>query len=76
MSDRTARVSPREIADFLATLRSRSTGDGVALLAWKSSLLDRIAQSTADPETHAVAEAARAELAAARSTEQHEAGGL
>ncbi|MDA0564934.1 hypothetical protein LG943_11450 [Streptomonospora sp. S1-112] len=76
MSDRTARVSPREIADFLAALRSRSAGDGAALLAWKSSLLDRIAQSTADPGTHAVAEAARAELAAARSSDDVEAGGL
>ena len=65
------RVSMRELGDFLTALRENPTATGEcdrsALLAWKSSLLDRIADQTTDPETRAVAAAARADLAAARA---------
>ncbi|MBB4933223.1 hypothetical protein F4561_004043 [Lipingzhangella halophila] len=72
MSERSPRA--REISDFLAALRHRTenpsgeTGSSVDLLAWKSSLLDRIAADSEDPETRVVAAEARADLAAARST--------
>ncbi|GAA1108836.1 hypothetical protein [Nocardiopsis composta] len=76
MADQPARVTAREIADFLAALKLRRpfdndgpgrTGEDAALLAWKASLLDRMAARTEDPETRATAAAARADLAAARA---------
>ncbi|PSK88733.1 hypothetical protein CLV63_12919 [Murinocardiopsis flavida] len=74
----------REISAFLTTLRHRTenrtlgvppaSGDA-DVLAWKSSLLDRIAAQTDDPETHQVAANARTQLDAARSAETR-GGGL
>ncbi|MUL43088.1 hypothetical protein FZ103_18275 [Streptomonospora sp. PA3] len=76
MSDQPARVSLREITEFMDAVRAHRTAafntgqprPDAALLAWKSSILDRIADQTADVETRAVADEARAELAALRST--------
>ncbi|GAA4899914.1 hypothetical protein [Streptomonospora salina] len=78
MSDPSTRVSPREIAEFMDAVRVHrntafNTGcphPDAALLAWKSSILDRIAAQTDDPGTRAVADEARAELAAARTDAQ------
>ncbi|MFB9803944.1 hypothetical protein, partial [Streptomonospora salina] len=75
MSDPSTRVSPREIAEFMDALRAHRNaafnGSGprpdAALLAWKSSILGRIADQTDDAETRAVADEARAELAALRA---------
>ena len=75
MSDQPARVSPREIASVLAVLRHGAPGDRVALLAWKSSLLERIADGIAatsqDREVRRqaglVAAVGRARLAAAHA---------
>ncbi|MFW5415474.1 hypothetical protein J0910_02275 [Nocardiopsis sp. CNT-189] len=69
------RVSVREITDFLAALREQQTAPSrsesargrLDVLAWKSSLLDRIAAQTTDAETRSVAAAARADLATARA---------
>ncbi|MBB4935599.1 hypothetical protein F4561_006493 [Lipingzhangella halophila] len=76
MSDQPARVSPREIAEFMDAARAHRNaafdgraGSNAALLAWKSSILDRIAAQTDDAETRTVADNARAELAAARAAE-------
>ncbi|WP_192826456.1 hypothetical protein [Nocardiopsis chromatogenes] len=76
MADQPERVSAREIADFLATLHEHrsvpatpaaSAASRVDILAWKASLLGRMATNTRDPETRATAAAARADLAAARA---------
>ncbi|CAM3696544.1 hypothetical protein [Nocardiopsis rhodophaea] len=76
MPEQPARVSLREITEFLAAVRElRHAGPSldpqrrIDLLERKSSILGRIAAHTTDPETHAVAAAARAELAAARAEE-------
>ncbi|MDT0304240.1 hypothetical protein [Streptomonospora wellingtoniae] len=77
MSDPSKRVSPREIAEFMDALRAHrnaafngsATRSDAALLAWKSSILGRIADQTDDVETRAVADEARAELAALRTKE-------
>ncbi len=69
----------REISDFLAALRHRSenpTGtDNADLVAWKFSLLDRIAADSADPEVHEVAEDARTQLDQARDDASGSGGG-
>jgi|SRR5690606_31288176 len=75
MAEQPVRVSAREITDFLAALREQQSAPSrsetargrLDVLAWKSSLLDRIAVQTSDPETRSVAAAARADLAAARA---------
>ncbi|GAB3453752.1 hypothetical protein GCM10027570_33200 [Streptomonospora sediminis] len=75
MSDQLARVSMREITAFMDALRAHRNAafnsgrpsPDAALLAWKSSILDRIAAQTTDAETRAVADQARADLAAARA---------
>ncbi|MBB6174702.1 hypothetical protein HNR23_004762 [Nocardiopsis mwathae] len=79
MSEQPARVSLREITDFLNHLRTHrpathdhapsAAASRLDLLAWKASILARIAAQTTDVETRAVAAAARAELAAARAEE-------
>ncbi|PSK99297.1 hypothetical protein CLV63_10318 [Murinocardiopsis flavida] len=72
------RPMAREISAFLAALRHRSecrtigsapSGDS-ALMAWKSSLLDRIAEQTRDTETRAVADNAQARLDSLRTQER------
>ncbi|GAA1755521.1 hypothetical protein [Streptomonospora arabica] len=83
MSGQPARVSLREITAFMDAVRAHRTAafngsaprPDAALLAWKSSILDRIADQTDDTETRAVADEARAELAALRSTDETESGG-
>ncbi|GAA4918767.1 hypothetical protein [Streptomonospora salina] len=74
MSHQSARVSIREITAFMDAVRAHRTAafngrpqPDAALLAWKSSILDRIAAQTDDTETNAVAEQARAELAQVRT---------
>ncbi|MDA2804584.1 hypothetical protein [Nocardiopsis suaedae] len=74
MAEQPARVSAREICDFLAALREHrwipaehEAASRVDILAWKASLLGRMAANTRDPETRATAAAARADLAAARA---------
>ncbi|MDA8372613.1 MAG: hypothetical protein M0026_22450 [Nocardiopsaceae bacterium] len=75
MSELSTRVSPREIAEFMDALRAHRntvfndsrTGPDAALLAWKSSILGRIADQTDDAETRVVADEASAELAALRA---------
>ncbi|TQN28328.1 hypothetical protein FHX37_3662 [Haloactinospora alba] len=64
----------REISRFLEELRSRSQRpvmaphqDNSDLLAWKTNLLERIADASEDPHTHVVAASARADLAAYRA---------
>ena len=82
MSEQPARVSIREITEFMDAMRAHRNaafnGSGprsdVALLAWKSSILDRIADQTTDAETRAVADEARADLAALRSTDEANGG--
>ncbi|WP_157036355.1 hypothetical protein [Streptomonospora alba] len=77
MSQQPARVSIREITAFMDAVRAHRTAifngsdprPDAALLAWKSSILDRIAAQTTDAETQAVADEARAELAAVRADE-------
>ncbi|MFD0772608.1 hypothetical protein ACFQZ2_01575 [Streptomonospora algeriensis] len=81
MSHQSARVSTREITAFMDAVRAHRTAafngsaprPDAALLAWKSSILDRIAAQTDDTETNAVAEQARAELDAVRAA--NEVGG-
>ncbi|WP_052810210.1 hypothetical protein [Streptomonospora alba] len=82
MSDPSTRVSPREITEFMDALRAHRntvfndsrTGPDAPLVAWKSSILDRIADQTDDAETRAVADEARAELAALRADEESGGG--
>ncbi|WP_156003064.1 hypothetical protein [Streptomonospora sp. PA3] len=77
MSELSMRVSPREIAEFMDALRAHRTAafngtpprPDAGLLAWRSSILDRIAAQTDDAQTRAVADEARAELAALRADE-------
>ncbi|QBI51942.1 hypothetical protein [Streptomonospora litoralis] len=75
MSQQPARVSIREITAFMDAVRAHRNAafngseprPDAALLAWKSSILDRIAAQTDDTETNAVADEARAELDAVRA---------
>ncbi|GAA1780759.1 hypothetical protein [Streptomonospora arabica] len=83
MSDHSARVSIREITAFMDAVRAHRTAafngyrprPDAALLAWKSSILDRIADQSTDAETRAVADEARAELAAVRAADEAEQPG-
>ncbi|RNL84316.1 hypothetical protein [Halostreptopolyspora alba] len=77
MSEHSSRA--REISDFIDALRHRSdnpTGGGASadLLAWKASLLGRIAADSADPEAQQVADHARAQLDHARNTTTESGG--
>lgn len=82
MADQPPPVSPREISEFLALVRERSTNrvpstpaEDVVFFERKADLLSRIAAHSFDPEAVEVAAIARAQLDAARSRLADSAGG-
>ncbi|GAA3730778.1 hypothetical protein HDA32_005916 [Spinactinospora alkalitolerans] len=74
MSEQPERVTARDVADFLSEVLGRFGGaspttaaEDVAFFERKAELLGRIAAESDDPETHAVAENARAQLEETRA---------
>ncbi|GAB3210650.1 hypothetical protein ACQEU5_08690 [Marinactinospora thermotolerans] len=82
MADQPSPVSTREISEFLALVRERSTdptpptpAEDVVFFERKADLLSRIAAHSFDPEAVEVAAIAHAQLDAARARLARAAGG-